>query len=220
VNVSDLFFSPFFRGHFCRLLSSLLIFLHSSPGHTFFCAFSNPSYLISLTVVFFAHRSYLLVYFSCAYLYLIRAFLSLNLFTSPPVVVSAELNHKILLYYGTGPSFFLPTLHAYIPATSLAKGCHSVTIRMAVKCAHEYLYAGLVGRVSDIHRLQTAAHFRLFPSFERDYRPALKLNHRSQEVLKKYNYQGSLDVRVALVVSSLCGSGQTRAPGIRVEACI
>lgn len=40
----------------------------------------------------------------------------------PSVVVSFELNHKILLYCGIGPFPFPSTLHTYIPGTSLAKG--------------------------------------------------------------------------------------------------
>jgi hypothetical protein len=98
-------------------------------------------------------RYFLHLVFSLAVLSPLRSFclrisvfhnsLSHPLCLPPSVVVSFKLNHRLLLYYGTGPFFLSLSLSAlarvYTPYP-LAKGCHGVTIRNAAECAHEYLY--------------------------------------------------------------------------------
>lgn len=105
-------------------------------NYTFFCASPNPRMLFS-SLWFFAHRFSSFVFLRIS---VFHKSLSHSVHLSP--VAFIELSHKILLYYGTGPSFLLSTSHTYIPVTSFAKGCHSVTIRKVVKCVHESQFGG------------------------------------------------------------------------------
>lgn len=82
---------------------------------TFFCASHNPSYVISLHLVFHSPRSFRLrisVFYSSP---------SPTLSTFSSLVV-LQVNHKTPLYYGTGP-FFLP-FHTSIPLPNL-RNVHS-----------------------------------------------------------------------------------------------
>ena len=106
---------PFRSLHYSLTLSYILFFYPLLPS--FFYASSDPSYVISFI------RSF-------------RSFcLRISVFhnsLSPPLPLSSpfEFNHKIPLYYGTGPSLSLSPLlfHPYIPLPNLRKvhfACHS-----------------------------------------------------------------------------------------------
>jgi len=122
------FISPSSSGHFVLSLSiallfslhvlySLLYLLPPSTSYVLLCIFRS-------LVCYFLHLVFPLI---CLRISVFHNSLS------PPLPLSSpfELNHKIPLYYGTGPSLSLSLsllLHAYIPLPNLRKvhfACHS-----------------------------------------------------------------------------------------------